>query len=36
MNDDDKKLKDLIVFDTHPKISEEFSKKTLDSILSKL
>ena len=35
MNDDDKKLKDLIVFDTHPKISEEFSKKTLDSIFFK-
>jgi len=35
MNDDDKKLKDQIVFDAHPKISEEFSKKTLDNIFSK-
>ena len=34
MNDDDKKLKDQIVFDAHPKLSEEFSRKTLDSIFS--
>ena len=32
MNDDDKKLKDQIIFDAHPKLSEEFSKKTLDDI----
>ena len=35
MNDDDKKLKDQIVFDAHPKLSEEFSKKTLDDIFRK-
>jgi hypothetical protein len=34
MNDDDKKLKDQIVFDAHPKLSEEFSRKALDSIFS--
>jgi hypothetical protein len=32
MNNDDMKLKDKIVFDVHPKISEEFSTKTLDDI----
>ena len=32
MNDDDKKLKDKIVFDVHPKLSEDFSTKTLDDI----
>ena len=32
MNDDDKKLKDQIVFDAHPKLSEEFSRKTLDKL----
>jgi hypothetical protein len=35
MNDDDKKLKDQIVFDAHPKLSEEFSTKTLDNIFIK-
>jgi hypothetical protein len=30
MNDDDKKLKDKIVFDVHPKLSEDFSRKTLE------
>jgi len=35
MNDDDKKLKDKIVFDVHPKLSEDFSKKTLDNIFIK-
>lgn len=30
MNDDDNKLKDKIVFDVHPKLSEDFSRKTLD------
>jgi hypothetical protein len=35
MNDDDKKLKDQIVFDDHPKLSEEFSRKTLDNIFIK-
>jgi len=32
MNNDDMKLKDKIVFDVHPKLSEEFSTKTLDDI----
>lgn len=32
MNNDDMKLKDKIVFDVHPKLSEKFSKKTLDDI----
>lgn len=32
MNNDDMKLKDKIVFDVHPKLSEEFSKKTLNDI----
>ena len=35
MNDDDKKLKDKIVFDVHPRLSEDFSRKTLDDILIK-
>ena len=35
MNDDDKKLKDKIVFDVHPKLSEDFSRKTLDNIFIK-
>ena len=35
MNNDDKKLKDQIVFDAHPKLSEEFSIKTLDNIFIK-
>ena len=35
MNDDDKKLKDKIVFDVHPKLSEDFSRKTLDDIFIK-
>ena len=34
MNDDDKKLKDKIVFDVHPKLSEDFSTKTLDTIFT--
>ena len=32
MNNDDMKLKDKIVFDVHPKLSEDFSKKTLDDL----
>jgi hypothetical protein len=32
MNNDDMKLKDKIVFDVHPKLSEEFSTKTLNNI----
>jgi hypothetical protein len=32
MNNDDMKLKDKIVFDVHPKLSEDFSTKTLDDI----
>ena len=32
MNNDDMKLKDKIVFDVHPKLSEEFSTKILDDI----
>jgi len=35
MNDDDKKLKDQIVFDAHPKLSGEFSRQTLDNIFCK-
>jgi hypothetical protein len=35
MNDDDKKLKDQIVFDVHPKLSEDFSRKTLDTTFSR-
>ena len=35
MNDDDKKLKDKIVFDVHPRLSEDFSRKTLDNVLIK-
>ena len=34
MNNDDMKLKDKIVFDVHPKLSEEFSTKTLDAIFT--
>jgi len=32
MNNDDMKLKDKIAFDVHPKLSEEFSTKTLNNI----
>ena len=32
MNNDDMKLKDKIAFDVHPKLSEEFSIKTLNNI----
>ena len=32
MNNDDMKLKDKIVFDVHPKLSEDFSTKTLNNI----
>ena len=32
MNNEDMKLKDKIAFDVQPKLSEEFSKKTLDAI----
>ena len=35
MNNDDMKLKDKIVFDVHPKLSEDFSRKTLDNVLIK-
>jgi hypothetical protein len=35
MNDDEKKLKDKIVFDVHPRLSEDFSRKTLDNIFIK-
>jgi len=35
MNDDDKKLKDKIFFDVHPKLSEDFSRNTLDNIFIK-
>ncbi len=34
MNNDDMKLKDKIVFDVHPKLSEDFSTKTLDTIFT--
>ena len=34
MNNDDMKLKDKIVFDVHPKLSEDFSTKTLDAIFT--
>ena len=34
MNNEDMKLKDKIVFDVHPKLSEDFSKKTLDAIFT--
>ena len=32
MNNEDMKLKDKIAFDVHPKLSEEFSTKTLNNI----
>ena len=32
MNNEDMKLKDKIAFDVHPKLSEDFSKKTLNNI----
>ena len=32
MNNDDMKLKDKIAFDVHPKLSEDFSTKTLNNI----
>ena len=35
MNNDDMKLKDKIAFDVHPKLSEDFSRKTLDDIFIK-
>ena len=35
MNNDDIKLKDKIVFDVHPKLSEDFSTKTLDDVFIK-
>lgn len=35
MNNDDIKLKDKIVFDVHPKLSEDFSTKTLDDFFIK-
>ena len=34
MNNEDMKLKDKIVFDVHPKLSEDFSTKTLDTIFT--
>ena len=34
MNNDDMKLKDKIVFDVHPKLSEDFSTKNLDAIFT--
>jgi len=34
MNNEDMKLKDKIFFDVHPKLSEEFSAKTLDDIFT--
>ena len=34
MINDDQELKNKIIFDAHPKLSEEFSRKTLDSIFS--
>jgi len=34
MNNDDMKLKDKIVFDVHPKLSEDFSTNTLDNIFT--
>lgn len=36
MTNEDEKLKDKIISDVHPKISEDFSKKTLESILVKI
>ena len=35
MNNEDMKLKDKIVFDVHPKLSEDFSTKTLDNVFIK-
>lgn len=35
MTNDDEKLKDKIISDVHPNISEDFLRKTLDSILIK-
>ncbi|MEY4699146.1 MAG: hypothetical protein RIR85_566 [Pseudomonadota bacterium] len=35
MNNEDLKLKDKITFDVHPKLSEDFSTKTLDNIFIK-
>ena len=35
MTNDDEKLKEKIIFDVHPKLSENFSTKTLDSIFLK-
>jgi hypothetical protein len=35
MTNDDEKLKDKIIFDIHPKLPENFSTKTLDSIFIK-
>ena len=34
MNNEDMKLKDKIAFDVHPKLSEDFSTKTLDTIFT--
>ena len=34
MNNEDMKLKDKIAFDVHPKLSEDFSTKTLDAIFT--
>ena len=34
MNNEDMKLKDMIAFDVHPKLSEDFSTKTLDTIFT--
>ena len=35
MTNDDEKLKDKILSDFHPKLSKDFSRKTLDSIFIK-
>ena len=35
MTNEDEKLKDKIISDVHPKLSENFSRKTLDSIFKK-
>ena len=35
MTNDDEKLKDKIISDVHPKLSKDFSRKTLDSIFIK-
>ena len=35
MTYEDEKLKDKIISDVHPKLSEDFSRKTLDSIFIK-